>query len=82
MDPAQMSPGRAQETSQPRPEVSALSLSAGLTPCSRGWDPGSHPESASTVWLQLGLISLFSQFLPEMELTSHLGSVHKLLLFF
>ena len=28
MDPAPMSPGRAQEASQPQPEVSALSLSA------------------------------------------------------
>ena len=52
-----------------------------LTVCSRGWDPGSHPESESTVWLQLGLISLFSQSLPEMEFTSHLGSVHKLFFF-
>ena len=31
-----------------------------LTACSRGWDPASRPESAWTVWLQLGLISLFS----------------------
>ena len=28
MDPAPMSPGRAQEASQPQPEVSALSFSA------------------------------------------------------
>ena len=50
-----------------------------LTVCSRGWDPGSHPESAWTVWLQLGLMSLFSQSPPEMEFTSHLWSIHKLL---
>ena len=47
-----------------------------LTACSRGWD---YPESAWTVWLQPGLISLFSHSPPEMEFISHLWSVHKLL---
>ena len=50
----------------------------GLT-CSRGWDPVSHPESALTAWLQIGLRTLFSQSPPEMEFTSHLWSIHKLL---
>ena len=50
-----------------------------LTVCSRGWDPGSHPESAWTVWRQLGLRALFSQSSPEVEFTSQLRSIHKLL---
>ena len=79
VDLAPMSPGRAQKASKPRPEVSALSLSAGLTLCSRGWDPISRPESALTVWFQIGLRTLFSQSPPEMEFTSHLWSIHKLL---
>ena len=53
-----------------------------LTVCSRGWDPGSHPESAWTVWLQLGLMSLFSQSPPEMQFTSLLSVVKLLVLFF
>ena len=50
-----------------------------LTACSRGWDPGSHPESESTVWLQLGLIKFIFPVPSRKEFTSHLGSLHKLL---
>ena len=51
----------------------------GLTPCFRGWNPISRPESALTAWFQIGLRTLFSQSPPEMEFTSRLWSVHKLL---
>ena len=53
-----------------------------LTACSRRWDPGSPPESVWTVWLQLGLMSLFSQSPPEMQFTSLLSVVKLLVLFF
>ena len=50
--------------------------------CGRGrrWDPGSPPESVWTVWLQLGLMSLFSQSPPEMQFTSLLSVVKLLVL--
>ena len=51
----------------------------GLTACSRGWDPGSRPESVWDSLAPIELRTLFSQFPPEMEFTSHLWSVHKLL---
>ena len=46
---------------------------------SRGWDPGSRPESVWDSLAPIELRTLFSQFPPEMEFTSHLWSVHKLL---
>ena len=79
LDLVLMSPGRAQEASQLRPEVSTLSLSA----CSDSLLQKVGHRFLSWVshdsWLQIGLRTLFSQFPPEMEFTSHFWSVHELL---
>ena len=75
---ALMSPGRAQEASQHTSDVSPLFL-PGLTACSKGGTPVLVLSQPRTAWFQLGLRDLFSQSPPEMEFTSHLWSVHKLL---
>ena len=49
------------------------------TPALEGGTQVLVPSQPRTVWLQLGLRTLFFQSPPEMEFTSHLWSVHKLL---
>ena len=46
LDPVPMSPDRAQEASHPDMRSQLFVFLPGLIPCSRGWDPVSHSESA------------------------------------
>ena len=79
LDPVLMSPDRAQEASHPDMRSQLFLFLPGLILCSRGWDPGSHSESALDSLAPNRTQNFIFPVPSRNEFTSHLGSFHKLL---